>query len=325
MKKAIITGLYGQDGSYLFERLSELNYDIFGIVKEPLSLNSYNNKNIISKNNNPKVYSINLYDCDALKKFIYDIKPDEIYHLAASHFSSQDNLESKNYLDKQLFDNNVKATSNILYSCLEIAPKARIVLAGSCLMFDNTKSNIQNELTPFESNSLYGLSKIAEYYLANYYRNNGLHVSMAILYNHESSRRSINFVTKKIISNMIAIKNRQIINFSLGNINSKKDWGYAKDYVNGMYLMAQQEFPDDYILSSGKLNSIKDIIDICADYLGISDWEKFITIEPGIITRSISSQLLGDPNKANQKLGWNNSVSFKELIELMIKDELDKD
>ena len=322
MKKAIITGIFGQDGSYLCEYLHSLNYDIHGIVKRDLSSNSQLIKNQLIYNKiNPKIHSVDLDNYDALRKVLIEIQPDEIYHLAASHVSSQGVKQNKVLYEKQLFDNNVKATSNILCICFESLKDARVVLAGSCLMYDNSKENIQNEFTAFNSKSLYGLSKITENSLTKYYRNNGFHASMAILYNHESPRRSINFVTKKIVRNMVAIKNNRINHFTLGNIDIKKDWGFAKDYVYGMYLMAQQDCPDDFILSSGELHSIRNILQICADILKINNWEEYVQIDPTILDRKINNQLFGDCTKARQNLRWEKTVNFHELVTLLIETE----
>ena len=251
------------------------------------------------------------------------MKPDEVYHLAATHVSSEWKDQTSSSLhDKELFDYNVLATSNILSVCWDYLKDTKLVFAGSCLMFDASKSKIQTEKTPFKSNSLYGLAKITENALVKYYRSKGLHCSTAILYNHESHRRSSHFVTKKIVSNMVKISRGEIDSFSLGNIYTKKDWGYAKEYVEAMYLMAQAKFADDYIISSGKLHSIKDFIDICANKLGIDNWGKYIKIEPQIISRKFNNQLLGSNLKIQKKLGWKPSVNLKQLIEIMIYNEI---
>ena len=326
MKKAIITGIFGQDGSYLCEYLHKQNYEIHGIIKKDLSQNSRLIKEYLAHNKiSPEIHVVDLNDYNALKEIIIKIRPDEIYHFATSQNSSQEAVENKCWYEKQLFDNNVRATSNILCICCEASRDTKIVLAGSCLMYDNTKENIQNESTVYNSKSLYGISKITENSLAKYYRDNGLHVSMAILYNHESPRRKANFVTKKITSNMVAIKNGKIENFTLGNLDTKKDWGFAKDYVYGIYLMAQQKFSDDYILSSGEMHSIKEIVQICADVLEINNWEKLIHIDSSILDRKIDGQLFGDCTKAKEILGWEKTVSFNELISLLIKAEINKE
>ena len=300
-KTALITGIFGQDGSYLCELLFKKGYKVYGIVREDLSTNSLKIKNYLEKNNiNPILFKLDLNNYDDLTKVIIELKPDEIYHVAAFHVSSQGIIGNKHKYEKQLFDYNIKSTSNILSICYEQSKKTKIVLAGSCLMFDSSNTQVQNENTPFNSKSLYGLAKITENSLAKYYSNKGLNVSTAILYNHESSRRSDDFVTKKIVKNMVAIKRGQLKKFTLGNINTKKDWGYAKDYANGLYLMAQQEIADDYILSSEKLHTIKEFIEICANILNISNWQDHIEIDSSIIDRKIDGQLYGDCSKAKE-------------------------
>lgn len=327
-KKAVITGIYGQDGSYLCEILSKLGYLVYGITKENLSKNSQKIKKYLeNKNICPIVYNTDLNNLEELQKLLIEINPDEIYHLAAFHNSSENTKdENKSAIlnEKLLYDYNTKSTSNILYIATEFL-KSKVVIAGSCLMFDNTSTNIQNENTPFCSKSLYGLAKISEYELAQYYRKKGLHVSCAILYNHESSRRSDDFVTKKIVKNLVKIKKGEISNFTLGNTDVKKDWGYAKDYAYAMYLMLQQNNGDNYILSTGQLHTIKDIIKICADYLKIDNVYSYINLDNKIIGRNIKGALLGDCSYAKNKLGFKHSLNFKDMIELMIKNELNKE
>jgi GDPmannose 4,6-dehydratase len=257
-----------------------------------------------------------------IKDALIGVKPDEIYHLAASNVSSQGSGNNNHrYIEKEMFERNITATSNILYVCCEYLKASRIVLAGSCLMFDASNTLIQTESTPFESDSLYGISKITENSLVKYYRSKDLHASTAILYNHESPRRPNTFVTKKIVENIVAIKNGRISDFTLGNITTLKDWGFAKDYVYGMYLMAQQDLPEDYILASGELHSIREFVEICASRLGLNNWGNFIHIDSTILTRKVT-ELLGDCSKAKHNLKWEKTVSFKELVGLMLDYEI---
>jgi len=323
-KKTIITGIFGQDGSYLCELLFRKGYDVYGIVRKELSCDSLCIQGYLRKNGIiPKTIAVELDDFNSLKNLLIEINPDEIYHLAASHISSQGFKDSDN--EKVLFESNVLATSNILFICNKYLKHTKIVLAGSCLMFDGSNTTIQNEETPFESNSLYGLAKITEHSLVKYYRNRNLHVSMAILYNHESPRRKADFVTRKIVSSMVAIREGKLDTFILGDINIKKDWGFAGDYVHGMYLMLQQDCPDDYILSSGELHSISEIVEICASNLKINNWESHIHIDSSILDRKIKNRLFGECVKAQKKLGWRKAVGFYELISLLIEAELNKE
>jgi GDPmannose 4,6-dehydratase len=322
-KKALITGIFGQDGSYLCELLTGMDYEVHGIIHNRLSENSQRIRQELNKNGIlPEIHIVDLNNFVAAKDTILEIKPDEIYHLAASHVSSQGFGAEKQFIEKELFEHNITATSNILYISYEYLKKPKIALAGSCLMFDASNTMVQTEKTPFKSSSLYGLAKITENLLAKYYRSKGLYVSTAILYNHESPRRSNMFVTKKIVENMTAIKNGKICGFTLGSLAALKDWGFAKDYVDGMYLMARQDYPDDYIFASEELHSIREFVEICAYKLGLDDWERFINIDPTILDRKTTGQLLGDCSKAKYVLKWKKTVAFKELVELMLHYEI---
>lgn len=322
IKKALITGIFGQDGSYLCELLTTKGYEVFGIVRSDLSENSQKIKAYLAKKGVlPKLFNVDLNNYEDLKKFVLEIKPDEIYHVAAFHVSAQGAKGNKDFFEKELFDYNVKSTSNILSICYDFLKDTKIILAGSCLMFDNSNTQIQNENTPYESKSLYGLAKIAENSLAKYYRNKGLHASTAILYNHESSRRSNDFVTKKIVKNFVAIKKGEIEKFTLGNLDTKKDWGYSKDYALGMYLMAQQDRAKDFVLATGENHTIKDFIEIVAKKLDLNNWQNLVEIDDKIIDRKIQTNFLGDWNLAKAELNWKHSINLEELIELMIKNE----
>lgn len=323
MKRALITGIYGQDGSYLAELLKENGYEIHGTVQENFSSNSIKIKEYLNTNNVVNFeHIVDLNDYSSLKNILIKINPDEIYHMAAIHVSSESGKNSINN-EAQLFNKNVNATLNILSICSEYLKNVKIVTAGSCLIFDNSKTLIQDETTVHASSSMYGLAKITELNLVQYFRSKGLHASTAILYNHESSRRKDTFVTKKIIKNLVAIKQNQLESFTLGSIGISKDWGYAKDYAYAMYLMCKQDFAKDYIISSGKLNSINNFIELTAKYLEIKDWKKHIMINDTIITRKIDTTLFGDCTLAKKELGWNgSSTSLDEIIEIMIKNEL---
>lgn len=324
-KKALITGIYGQDGSYMAEILSKKGYLVYGIIQNKLSANAEIIRTYLKKSEvSHEVQTIDLCSYNDVKRVFMEIKPDEVYHLAAYHVSSQSNVNSQSLNERNLFEKNVTATLNILNICYEYLPDTRIVTAGSCLMFDSSNTSIQNEKTSFSSSSLYGLAKITEASLVKYYRDKGCHYSTAILYNHESSRRKDDFVTKKIIKNLVAIKNQEIEKFSLGNIDINKDWGYARDYAYGMFLMISQSEPGDYILASGISHTIREFIEIASKKLAIKDWEKHILIDTTMLTRKFNTELLGDPSLANSKLNWKNTLKLEELIELMIQNELHK-
>jgi len=321
-KRALITGIFGQDGSYLCELLSKKGYEVYGIEKTPLSNNAVKIKDHLkSKKVSPKLLNCDLYSYDDVFKTINKIKPNEVYHLAAKHFSSQSKGSNDN-TDIKLYQDNVSATLNILNALYKVSPISKCVLVGSCLMFDASSEKKQSEKTQFKTISMYGLAKIAEYYLGKYYRNKGMHVSMAIFYNHESPRRSEDFVTKKIVMSMVKIKKGEIRTFELGNLDAVKDWGYAKEYVYGLWQMSQMKRPDDYILATGIKHTVKDFVVEAANVLGIDNWRKYVSINSKIINRNISSKLIGIPHKAINKLKWKPKVGFKDLVKIMIKKEL---
>jgi GDPmannose 4,6-dehydratase len=250
---------------------------------------------------------------------IRKIKPHEIFHLAAKHYSS----EMSSYAnDRLLYLDNVTATFNILSAIKECKYSTKVILAGSCLMFDGSNTSLQDEKTPFQSVSFYGLAKIAEQKLAEFFRNMGVFVSMAILYNHESPRRSSNFVTKKIVRNLVQICKGEQKGFSLGSIDVIKDWGYAKDYAYGMWLMAQVDTPAEYVLSTGTKRTIKDFIDLASKDLGIDNWTDYINIDKKLLRRSNNLHLVGNPLFAKEKLGWNHTMKFEELVSLIVQCEL---
>lgn len=319
MRKALITGIYGQDGSYLAEILEKKGYDIRGIVHIPLSDNSIRIKDEL--HNKGLVFpteDISLTNYNEVKKVVNGYKPDEIYHLAARHFSAED---AGSKAESDIFADNIKSTANILEACYNENLNAHIVTAGSCLMYDSTDTTFQSEKTMFSSKSYYGIAKITENMLVKMYRDKGLFACTAILYNHESHRRSDSFVTRKIIKNLVAIKKGKIKRFTLGDLEAKKDWGYAKDYAYGMHLMAQQNKPRDIVLATGQLHSIEEFVIECARQLGIDDWRRYIEIDDRILLRKNETILRGDATLAYNELNWKHTLDFKELIQVMIEAE----
>ncbi len=319
-KKALITGPFGQDGSYFCELLAKKNYEIHGIVRENLSEHSKKIRDFINTRGiSVQCHNVGLYDSNSLRSIIKELKPDEIYHLAATHFSSQA-LDRAS--DNESYTRNVLATFNLLSTINDFSRESKVVVAGSCLMFEGSETSPQNEATEFRPISLYALGKIAENDIVKFFRHKGMHVSMAILYNHESPRRPNSFVTKKIARNMVMLSQGEIDHFELGDITAQKDWGYAKDYVCGMWLMAQQTSPADFILATGQSRTIKDILDHTSSYLDLGDWESRVVVNEDLIGRKFDSQLIGDPTLAKEKLNWDHTVSFDELIDIILESEL---
>ncbi len=323
MKKVIITGVFGQDGSFLCELLSPKGYQIFGISKKNMSANSIRIKRELEeKNINISVHNIDIYNYGEISTFIQAIQPDEIYHMATYHVSSEGKGNVDNVREQEGFNKNILATANILEACYLFSKHTKIITAGSCLMYDASGTLYQDESTPFQADSLYGLAKITENMLVRFYRNRGMFICTAILYNHESHRRGSQYVTKKIVENMVRIKRGDLAPFALGSLDVEKDWGYAGDYTEAMWRMLQSHSPKDYIIATGEVHTIREFVKICADILQIDDWERYLLIDQSIISRNIDAKLVGKNDVIRQELGWKSCKGFQEMIEEMIEYEM---
>jgi GDPmannose 4,6-dehydratase len=318
MKKALITGIAGQDGSYLAELLLSKDYKVYGIDqqsvleggREPLK-NIYH---IIDKIN---LISDSIDNISSIKNILKTIIPDECYHLAAATFVGYDFDEELSVLG-----NNINSTHCLLSSIKKFVPDCRFFFAASSEMFGNAIESPQDENTPFNPRSIYGISKLTGYNLIKYYRRqHGLFACSGILYNHESPRRGTDFVTKKIVSQAVKIKQGIERELFLGNIQSMRDWGYAPDYVNAMHLMLQPDEPDDYIIASGEIHSVKELVEKVFSYLGL-EAEKYTKIDSSLVRPAEEIMLRGNPLKARDKLSWKLTKSFDEMIKEMIDHEL---
>lgn len=323
MKKAVVTGVYGQDGSFLCELLIQKGYQVFGIANKELSLNSAKVKEELEdKHIVINICDTDIYDYDAVGKLVKAVQPDEIYHMAAYHASSEGIGNANSVREQEVFNRNVLATANILEACFRLSKNTKILTAGSCLMYDESNTLIQDENTPFCSNSLYGMAKIAENMLVQFYRKKKMFSCTAILYNHESHRRASQFVTKKIVENMVGIKKGTVSSFTLGSLDIEKDWGYAGDYAEAMWRMLQAEHPGDFIVATGETHTIREFAAKCADILGISDWEKHVVLSESIVSRKIRGKLVGDSEAIRKELKWCRSKSFEEMVEEMVQKEM---
>lgn len=325
MKTALITGIWGQDGSFLCEELITKGYVVHGIARKNNSPNSMRIKNELHRNGYfPIIHEVDLCDYQVLSALIAEITPQEIYHMAAYHVSSEGMGNGEKIRPQELFNKNVLAVANILEACKTFSPFSKVLIAGSCLMFDASRTLMQDEETPFESNSLYGMAKIAAHSLVKYYRKERLFVCSAILYNHESHRRSSQFVTKKIIENLVRIKAGEISHFTLGALDIQKDWGYAGDYADAMHRMLLNSIPKDYILSSGELHTIYDFVNISAQKLELEDWKRYVQTDKKIINRYIEGRLYGNNALIKKDLGWSPQKNFDDLISEMVEWELNE-
>lgn len=317
-KKALITGVTGQDGSYLCELLLKKKYQVHGLVRrvalEDKTHRLWRLRNILNKIN---LHAASLESYASLVKIIQKIKPDEIYHLGAQSYVSysfEDEFSTIN--------TNVNGTHYILSAIKEFSPKTKFYFAGSSEMFGKVSEVPQNEKTPFHPRSAYGISKVTGYELTRNYREAyNLFCCSGILFNHESPRRGYEFVTRKISHAAVRIKLGLQKDLKLGNIEAKRDWGHAKDYVEAMWLMLQQKRPEDFVIGTGKQHSVKDFAKLAFSLLGL-DYKKYIKIDKTIYRPAEVETLLGNFNKAKRVLGWKPKINFEELVKDMIEEDM---
>ena len=313
MKKALITGVSGQDGSYLAEFLLSKNYQIFGALNK----DSKNLQNIEHLVNKIELVEYALNDSKITEDLIKKIQPDECYHLAGSSFVdySKDNQDS-------ILNNNVNSTNFLLESIKNYASNCRFFLAGSSEMFGLSNESPQNENSLFNPQNIYGISKLKAFDLVKNYRQNyKIFACCGILYNHESPRRNPIFLTRKISQSVARIHLGIDDQIELGDIESARDFGYAKDYVEAMFLMLQNSQATDYIISSGNVYKIKDIIKIAFDYVNL-DYKNFIKINPKFIRPSPKIQLFGNNSKIKKDLNWQPQTDIKKIIYEMIENDI---
>ena len=319
-KKALITGITGQDGSYLAEFLLSKGYEVHGIIRR-VALEDPEHRlrriqHILDKLN---LHTASLESYASLFRVIEDLKPDECYHLAAQSFVSysfEDEFSTIN--------TNINGTHYVLSAIKENVPECRFYFAASSEMFGNAEETPQNEDTRFHPRSPYGISKVAGFHLTRNYREAyDIFACSGILFNHESPRRGYEFVTRKITSVATKIKGGLATELRLGNLAAKRDWGFAGDYVRAMWLMLQQDAADDYVIATGETHSVKDFVSICFDYVDLN-YEDYVVIDENLYRPAEVNILQGDFSKAERKLGWKPSVGFEELVELMIKADLDQ-
>ena len=314
MKKALITGVAGQDGSYLAEFLLDKDYDVYGIEKYWDTLSVHLSKRIKC------CHDIDITKLNSLKKIIRKIEPDEIYHLAAHHFSSQ-NQGNKNKSFKQFYLVNFLATNEILETIKGYLPKCRFFYASSCQIFGEADCFPQNETTPFRPDSLYGITKAAGTNLCQFYRDyNGIYTSVGILFNHESVRRPMSFVTSQIAESAAKAFLGMPVKHVLNNLYAEVDWGAAQDYVRAMWLTLQQQTGDNYIISSGVTHTVNEFAEIAFSSLGLNSSD-FIFQDPNI-KRKTRMPYLGDYNKIKKQCNWQPLISFNDIVNEMVQAQL---
>lgn len=318
MKKALITGITGQDGSYLAEFLLEKGYEVHGIVRrvaiEDPEHRLWRIKHILNK---IVLHSASLESYASVFNVVDQVRPDECYHLAAQSFVSY------SFEDEfSTIGTNINGTHFVLAAVKARAPHCRFYFAASSEMFGNVKESPQDEDTPFWPRSPYGISKVAGFHLTRNYREAyNLFALSGILFNHESPRRGFEFVTRKVTSAVAKIKLGLIKELKLGNLDAKRDWGYAEDYIRAMWLMLQQNNPEDYVIATGKSHSIRDLVDIAFSYVDL-DWKKYVIVDESLYRPSEIHELVGNFSKAKKDFGWEPKVLFKELIHKMIDADM---
>jgi GDPmannose 4,6-dehydratase len=319
MKRALITGITGQDGSYLSEFLLENGYEVHGIVRRVALEDSEHRlariKDLLDKIH---LHPASLESYASIFSVIEKVKPDECYHLAAQSFvaySFEDAFSTIN--------TNVHGTLSVLSAINRIVPECKVYFAGSSEMFGLVKEVPQNEQTTFHPRSPYGISKVAGFDLTRNYREAyNMFACNGILFNHESPRRGYEFVTRKITSAVAKIKKGTAKELRLGNLQAKRDWGFAGDYVQAMWLMLQQKQPDDYVIATGQIHTVKEFVQTAFDYVGL-DWSDYVVVDERFCRPSEAYELTGDFSKARHILGWNPTVDFAELIEMMVKSDIE--
>ncbi len=318
MKRALITGISGQDGSFLAELLLSKGYEVHGIIRREALEDSNNRlKNIKSFIERIQLHVGAIENHLSVYKIIAEVMPQEFYHLASSSFVSY-NFED----EVSLLENNFLATHALLSSIKELVPDCRVYFAGSSEMFGDARLCPQNEETSFNPRSVYGISKLAAFHLArNYREHHQLFVSAGILYNHESIRRGYKFVTRKITHTVAKIYLGLTDHIELGNINAQRDWGYAPDYVNAMYLMLQQETPKDFVIATGKLHTVKDFLQRAFEVVDL-DFNKYLRINNAYVRPSEVIPLYGDASKAKTELGWSPTKKVEDIVKEMVLNDI---
>src|SRR5271155_2226831 len=316
-RRALITGISGQDGSYLAEFLLGKGYEVHGIVRRvAMEDPQHRLSRIYRVRDRLHLHAASLESYPSLLKVVAAVCPDEVYHLAAQSYVSY------SFEDEfSPFEANVNGTHYMLSACRDVVPKAKFYFAGSSEMFGAAPAP-QNELTAFRPRSVYGISKVAGYHLTRNYREAyGVHASCGMMYNHESPRRGMEFVTRKISSMAAQIKLGLVQEIRLGNLEAKRDWGYAGDYVEAMWLMLQQEQPDDYVIATEENHSVREFLECAFDLLAL-DLYKFLVPAPRLARPAEVDLLLGDMTKARESLQWSPRMRFRELVHAMVTADL---
>ena len=316
-KKALITGITGQDGSYLAELLLSKDYEVHGIVRRiALEDPEHRLSRIQHVLDRVELHAASLESYGSIHNAISTIKPDECYHLAAQSFVSY------SFDDEfSTFNTNINGTHHVLGALKSLAPECRFYFAGTSEMFGKVEEIPQKESTRLHPRSAYGISKVAGFELTRNYREAyGMHASTGILFNHESPRRGYEFVTRKISLGIARILSGKADSIKLGNLDAKRDWGHAREYVDAMWLMLQESTPDDYVIATGETNSVKDFVEQAFAIVGL-DYSKYVVTNTVLFRPAEVELLIGDPSKAKAKFGWQSTIKLPQLIREMVESD----
>jgi len=313
-KRALITGITGQDGSYLAELLLEKGYEVYGMIRRSSAPNFWRIQGIIDR---LVLKPADLLDQLSLLRLVDEVRPTEIYNLAAMSFvpASWDQPMLTGEFNSQ-------GVTRLLDAVRQVDTGIRIYQASSSEMFGKVREVPQTEQTPFYPRSPYGVSKVfAHYITVNYRESYNLFAVSGMLFNHESPRRGLEFVTRKVTDGVARIKLGLADTLPIGNMEAQRDWGFAGDYVRAMWLMLQQDRPDDFVIATGVSHSVKDLVEIAFARVGL-DWQKYVRVDQALLRPAEVDHLLGDTTKARTELGWTPAVDFKQLIEMMVDADM---
>jgi GDPmannose 4,6-dehydratase len=313
-KTAFITGVTGQDGSYLAELLLSKGYRVCGMVRRS-STDTF--ERITHLRDRIELFQADLLDQTSMAGVLAEVHPDEVYNLAAQSFvatSWNQPVLTAEYT--------AVGVTRLLDAVRQVCPRARFYQASSSEMYGKVQQTPQSEETPFYPRSPYGVAKVYGHYITvNYRESYGMFACSGILFNHESPRRGLEFVTRKITHHVARIKHGLAKELRLGNLQAKRDWGFAGDYVRAMWLMLQQDSPDDYVVGTGETHTVQEFVEIAFDRVGL-DWRKYVVIDPRFVRPAEVDLLLSDPSKAKRQLGWHPDVSFEQLVTMMVESDL---
>jgi GDPmannose 4,6-dehydratase len=315
-KRALITGITGQDGSYLAELLLDKGYEVYGMVRRASSTNFWRIEHLLAR---LTLMPGDLLDQLSLIKVLEEVRPQEFYNLAAMSFVPAS-------WDQPLLTGefNAQGVTRVLEAVRRVDPKIRVYQASSSEMFGKVREIPQTELTPFYPRSPYGVSKVfAHYITVNYRESYDLFAVSGILFNHESPRRGLEFVTRKVTDGVARIKLGMADSLGLGNLDAQRDWGFAGDYVRAMWLMLQQDRADDYVIATGESHSVRELVEVAFAHAGL-DWQTHVKLDPRFLRPAEVDHLIGDATKARTALGWTPEVDFRALVTMMVEADLSR-